>query len=241
MNKRIFIILSSLTLLLAISLSGSASAAYVGYPTADTFAYLGDTSYTPGLEANIMMDASNLAGCVASSHVWLLYQVPGSISASSDIMLQLHWVDIDLGPYAMPVELLSSSNTTWDEAALNWGNQPALDPVVLARAPDAPNGGTVSLRSPALTQYILDHAGQTISLVARADCSTPSAVDMNPVRMMRAREYGESGAVLTIAAPTAVGLHGLSGQTSGAFWPILSALVAASAILVLLRRKISNG
>ena len=183
-----------LVVILAISAAGNVAAPGPYAPSADTYTDINAEDVNHGDDENLLLSASNLAGCVETTYLWFKFDVPSTGTTIDSASLALMF-----GPGAgtVDLELRSSANTSWSETGLTWSNQPELDADVLATAADVTPGSTATLDSADFAAYLDARQGQTVSLVVRADCD--GSVSTSVALALPSRENpGGSGASLTL-------------------------------------------
>ncbi len=212
MKKRIF---SLFILLCGVLFFGSVQSAYaVGpyTPLADTYTLLNDPNIIAGSELYLFLSASNLAGCVPTSYVWLKFQVPNPSATIATAILSVPIDPVYPGDEPLDMELRSSSDTTWQEASLNWANQPTLDPTVLATASSTVAPSDALFMGPTFADYLNSRKGQLVSLVVKANCN--GNVSVSADRVIPARENTTWHKVeLDLRSPSNVGLLDMKGST----------------------------
>ena len=192
-------------LVLSILLNTSPAKAEGSYPpTADAHTDWTEPDYNTGSEHYSQLAASNLAGCVVTTLLWLKFDIPTDLATITEATLNLEVVD----PYSVGttnLQLRYSTDTTWQESSITWETQPELNPEVLAIVEGVTGGTTAVFSSAALAALANEHRGETISLVVSGDC----CCIVKPVVsfVTRTKEHPEgSSASLTLAGPTAVTL-----------------------------------
>jgi hypothetical protein len=189
-------------------------------PLEDTYTDFGDKGANYGSATYLQLSASNISVCNPVTYLWFKFQVPNPPQPIGSAVLDVPMDPIYTGGEALPMELLSSADTSWDEDTLTWNNQPALDTVtgVLATSPSVVAPSSAIFQSALLASYLEGKKGELVTLVVRADCSVtgPGAVAPSADRLIASIENTDPQAAeveLTLSSPTAVGLQSFTAKT----------------------------
>lgn len=214
-------LLSAILLAMAmLSAAGHVAADGPYPPAADTYTDRNNTAANHGSDQNLLLSATNLAGCVETTYLWLKFDIPSTGATIAEASSSLTF---GVGAGTTDLELRSSADTSWSEADLNWSNQPVLEPDVLATATGISPGSTATFTGAALATYLSARRGQTVSLVVLADChgSVPPLVAL----ALPGRENASGSAAslaLTLACPDFVnpppGVDAQDLQAIAAHW-----------------------
>jgi hypothetical protein len=114
----------------------------------------------------------------------------------------------------MELNLYGSQDVSWDEAILNWTNQPETGLELITQGWGAPPGSDTLFFGPALENYVNTHKGGLVSFLIKADCE--GSVAETAERVVRARQHvAGSGVELYYDYPSSVTLEGLIARPSG--------------------------
>jgi len=227
-------------IVMVLTVAGGGNAGAVGpyAPTADTYTDINNQTANHGTEQNLLLSASNLESCVATTYLWFKFAIPSTGTTINTASLALTFGS---GSGTADLELLSSADTSWSETGLTWSNQPALDSPALATATGATSGSTATFSSAALASYLNARQGQTVSLVVRANCS--GSVSTSVALPLRSKENPSgSGASLALFGPTAVTLRSVTARSVGpaALPNLATGITTAAAIITLIFLRASN-
>lgn len=208
--------LLTLVLLMSLLLFTSPVMAQESYPpTEDAHTDMTEPTYNTGSEFYSQLAVSNLAGCIATTQLWLKFSIPSDLPTVTNATLTLLIESSPPSVGTTNLQLRYSDNTTWDEGSITWGTQPSLNDTVLGIAQGVVGGTTATFSSAALATLANTHKGQTISLVVKGECG--GTVSPVVALVARTKEHTSgSGALLTLDAPTAVTLanFGASSQNN---------------------------
>lgn len=189
------------------------------YPLHDTITDINAPDYIFGLDYYLQLNASYTqeSGCVPSSYIWFKFLVPSTSVTISTARLVLPLDYIDPGTELLPMELLASADTDWDEATLMWDIQPALDLTtgVLATSPSIEPPNDVQFMGPTFAGYLDEKKGQLVTLVVRADCNQPVAFLAD--RLIASKENSDPNALhveLGLQSPSNIALTSFLAEGS---------------------------
>ncbi len=208
MKRKMFILSTIIILLTTMLAAGSSKVTYaVGpyLPSADTYTDITNKTVNHGADGTLLLFASNLAGCVPSTYIWLKIPVPDTMDTISTAILAIPLLSSGAGDMDLELRTIADSDFGWDEGSLIWDGQPALTAIVLATASNPAPGTDAVFQGPALEEFLDAHKGQEVTLVVRANCSgTVSPVAGRAVSSKEAS--GVEGITLTLSGATAVSL-----------------------------------
>jgi len=209
------------------------------YTTADAYTTINYPDDNFGTEPYLMLAASNTpdSGCVKTSFLWFKFNVPNPTTTISFATLSVPIDPIYAGNEALPMEVHSSSNTSWTETGITYNNsKDHVDATVLAISPSTPPGSDALFTSPELAAYLNAHKGQTVTLVVMANCAASPAPATDAVRVVKALQHTDSSQVeLLLQGPTAVEVKTLTARSPSLSTTIVSVSLLLSAIMLAIR------
>lgn len=220
-----------------LALNSSAAAANPYLPTGDTYTDITDPAANFGTQQYLLLSASTQAGCAEATYLWYKFDIPATSQTIGQADLHVTFDNFAAG--TMDLELRSTADASWSETGLNWNNQPALDPTILAIVPNVTVNTSITFSGTTLADYLNSHQGQAVSLVIRPHC--PNVVSPAADLVPHTKEHPSgSGVYLDLFTPNAVTVDRftaapLAGDNSLLF--VGSLIVAAlGGVLIFARR-----
>lgn len=158
-------------------------------PVADTQVASGYPTYTYGSSTSMYVQSA--AGGYGNERAWLRFDLTGLPAGASVSAARLKLYQWKTSGTALPVEVRGSSNTTWDEATMNWNTQPAFDASALATQ-------NVSAKN---TWYTWNLGGYANGRTAVSVVAKPVTEGANPASAsyaFDAKEYGSYAPALEV-------------------------------------------
>lgn len=226
-------------IVLAVSPAGISYAVGPYSVSADTYTDKNNINTTHGSDTNLLLSASNLAGCVETTYVWIKVQLPNPDAVINSAMLSVPLSAVGVGNFDMELRTIADVDFGWDEATLKWNGQPALTEL-LATVPNPTPGTEAVFLGSTLASYLNTHKGQEVTLVIRANCA--GSISVASVRSIQAKEHAQGSDVqLNLYGPTAIKLQrfGLADDsgTSLSLLILSLALGAIWLVIYIYRRK----
>lgn len=231
------IIVAIIVMSLSLALNSSAAALNPYLPSADTYTDKTNPTYNSGNEQYLLLSASTQGGCAEATYLWYKFDIPATSQTIGQANLHVTFDNYAAG--TMDLELRSAADASWTETGLNWNNQPALEPTILATVPNVTVNTSITFAGTELANYLDSHRGQAVSLVIRAHC--PNVVAPSADLVPHTKEYASgSGVYLDLFTPTAVSLADLTGASTplnSLGMAILGAAVIAVLVLLFFVRR----